>query len=476
MDWADQFAKLSLIYGTSGVFLIDEMGIIQFANLQAQDFFHLPPDRLIGNSIHSIAHNAPRKERTHTDEACPFFQLIVENKPIIRHFDIFWKDRKPFWIEYTINPVQNEFGRKAYVLSFLDAQSALRGRSSYIENEARYKLIFEMSYDPKLILNKDGIVEEGNPVALSFFKEKSVVGKKVFELFPKEGRTQFQKLFSLSKRRPINLTPLYFVLPNGDELFIEMSIFSEFLPGKKLIIFRNTTSKILEQRERDRFLALVGHELKTPLAVIKAFTQLLIKIMSNGQDAKVNRYLQHVNEKTDLLTGLINGMLDAIHLGSGKLPFRDEVTSFDQLVNEIVFELQKTLPDEILRITGSTDSFVNVDKHRFGQVVSNLIMNAIKYSPTSTPIEIERKLDGSTVRLSITDHGIGIPKREQTKLFNPFFRGKSAREGMAKGSGLGLYLARQVVRHYKGGIAVKSAYKKGSTFTIELPVSNKENI
>ncbi|MEP7167237.1 MAG: PAS domain-containing sensor histidine kinase [Candidatus Woesebacteria bacterium] len=476
MEWADRFAKLSLLHASASVFFLDEHGVIQFANEGAQDFFHLPVEKLIGTSIHAVVHKAPRKDRTHAQGACPFTQLIQSNVQVMRHFDIFWRDHVPCWIEYSINPIQDENGTKAYVVSFLDAAIALREKNSFIENEARYKLIFEVSHDSKLILNKDGIIEEANPVALAFFKKNSIIGENVFTLFPKEGKTAFHKLFQSAKRSSVKLAPLNFSHANGDELFVEMSIFSKFLPGKSLIIFRDTTARILEQRERDRFLALVGHELKTPLAVIKAFTQLLIKIIAPTEDARISRYLQHINEKTDLLTGLINGMLDAIYLGSGKLPFHDEVISFDQLVTETVFELQKTLPHEVFEVSGETKSNVKVDKHRFGQVISNLITNAIKYSPVSEPVEIAREVEGTFVRLSIRDHGIGIPKREQAKLFNPFFRGRHAREGTAKGSGLGLYLARQVMRHYRGTIQVESAYKKGSTFTVELPLTQEESV
>jgi PAS domain S-box-containing protein len=470
MDWIDQFAKALIIQGVGGIFLLDESGIIRFANIRALDFFHLTPEDIIGQSVHAVVHQAPRKERTHSHDGCPFIRLIENGEPVIRHFDIFWKDRRPFWMEYTLNPIVSDSGERAFVMSFVDAAAALRGRSSFIENEARYKRIFEVSFDPKVIINREYRVEEANPIAVSFFKRSSVVGENVFDLFPKEGRSLLIKLYRSAKRHPVRLEPVAFVLPDGEELFIEVSVFTEILPGKSLMIFRDTTARVLEQRSREQFLALVGHELKTPLAVIKAFSQLLMKSLGDTSDKKISRYLQHIDEKVNLLTGLINGMLDAIHLGSGKFPFHDQLVSFDELVDETIYEFQKTLPQETIKVVGKTNSVVNVDKHRVSQVISNLIMNAIKYSPEGADIQIESVRDGSTIRLSITDHGPGIPKKEQVKLFNPFFRGKVARQGVAKGLGLGLYLAKQLIRHYKGGIAVQSKYGKGSTFTIELPV------
>lgn len=476
MDWGDHFAKLSLKHAAVGIILLDEQGVVRFVNTQAESFFGMPSAKMEGMHIHNLAHGAPPAQRTHRRLGCQLLDLIGKNKSALRQSDVFWRNHLPFWVEYSIYPLIDEAGTKSFLLSFLDAEVAFRGKKKYLQSRAKYRIVFEMSHDAKVILSSTGTIEEANQAALKFFEKDGLIHENFFELFPKEGKAKLKELWKERHKRKIRLTLLEFIRDTNEELFIEITIIPDVLPEETLVIFRDTTAIIMEQRQRDRFLALVGHELKTPLAVIKAFTQLLQSTTKNLSDPKVDRYLHHINEKTDLLTGLINGMMDAIHLGSGRLQFQDEKIEFDQLTDEIVFESKKMFPKRLIHLKGLTKSQVLLDKQRVTQVITNLIVNAVKYSPSDSIVEIVRSRSNDMVTFSVTDAGSGIPKTEQTKLFLPFFRGRRARSSGTQGLGLGLYLARQVIQHYKGRLTVQSAYGKGSTFTIFLHPSDAESV
>ncbi len=476
MDWGDHFAKLSLKHAAVGIILLDEQGIVRFVNTQAESFFGMPSVKMEGMHIHNLAHGAPPAQRTHRRLGCQLLDLIGKNKSALRQSDVFWRNHLPFWVEYSIYPLVDEVGTKSFLLSFLDAEVAFRGKKKYLQSRAKYRIVFEMSHDAKVILSSSGTIEEANQAALKFFAKDGLIHENFFELFPKEGRGKLKDLWKERHKKKIRLHLLEFIRDTNEELFIEITIIPDVLPEETLVIFRDTTAIIMEHRQRDRFLALVGHELKTPLAVIKAFTQLLQSTTKKMNDPKIDRYLHHINEKTDLLTNLINGMMDAIHLGSGRLQFQDEVVNFDELTDAIVFESKKMYPDRAIHMKGTTKCLVLVDKQRLTQVISNLITNAIKYSPEKSSVEIVTTHTPGTVSFSITDKGRGIPKSEQIKLFLPFFRGRQARLSGTQGLGLGLYLARQVIHHYKGEMRVESAYGKGSTFSINLPSQSYETL
>ncbi len=225
---------------------------------------------------------------------------------------------------------------------------------------------------------------------------------------------------------------------------------------------------------RAEFLSIASHELKTPLTSLKIQNQLLFSDLK----AKPNSTYSHqqvlsiairTEKQINRLQGLVDDMLDIARIRSGNLPLKKQPMSLSDLVYEISERMnpqfiQAGAPIPKLHLCLS--AWGNWDKLRLDQVISNLLINAIRYG-NKKPVRIELKSDEKTCHLIVEDHGIGIPEEKQNSIFNPFERTIDA--DSVSGLGLGLFITQAIVLAHQGRISVKSTPGTGSTFTIELP-------
>jgi signal transduction histidine kinase len=182
---------------------------------------------------------------------------------------------------------------------------------------------------------------------------------------------------------------------------------------------------------------------------------------------KISEFAMRMDQQIKHVLQMINEMLDITKIETGRLTYHDEVFDIGELVEEIVKDQQMTTDTHTISLSVKTHTKLTGDRYRIGQVIINLISNAIKYSPNATKIHVSAKKTPSTVVISIQDFGPGISKEDQSKLFQPFFRAKKT--SSAKGTGIGLFISNQIVERHAGRIQVKSTVGKGSIFTIELP-------
>ncbi|MEO6508979.1 MAG: HAMP domain-containing sensor histidine kinase, partial [Patescibacteria group bacterium] len=181
--------------------------------------------------------------------------------------------------------------------------------------------------------------------------------------------------------------------------------------------------------------------------------------------------LDKMNAQLDKLTSLIADLLDATKIESGKLQMNQEKFSFDELVTEIVEEIQRTTEKHVITIKGKSNTNITADRERTGQVLTNLISNAIKYSPHSEKIIIEPSVENKKfIMLCVKDFGVGIPKDKQNHVFERFYRVSGPKEITFPGLGLGLYISAEIVKRQGGRIWVESEEGIGSTFCFSLPL------
>ncbi|WP_207536183.1 PAS domain-containing sensor histidine kinase [Desertivirga arenae] len=225
--------------------------------------------------------------------------------------------------------------------------------------------------------------------------------------------------------------------------------------------------KIL-QKQKDNFLGIASHELKTPVTSIKAYTQVLEAMLRTDGDAKKAALVNKMDLQLNKLTSLIGDLLDVTKIQTGRMQFNDASFDFNTLIQEIIEELQRTTKHELvpkLEFEGS----VFADRDRIGQVITNLISNAIKYSPQADKVIIYSRADGNNVRLCVQDFGIGIPANKRERVFEQFYRVSGTKEHTFPGLGLGLYISSEIVKREGGEIWVSSTEGKGSTFCFCLP-------
>jgi signal transduction histidine kinase len=224
--------------------------------------------------------------------------------------------------------------------------------------------------------------------------------------------------------------------------------------------------------EKDEFISMASHELKTPVTTLKGFTQLLLMNFEKEENKPVVGMLRTMDNQISKLTRLITDLLDATKLNAGQMQYEEVDFDFNALVKETVFEMQLTTHDHKIEIKPGANGHVKGDRNRIGQVLANLISNAIKYSGRSQRIIITTAVENDTITCSVEDFGIGIPVEKQATLFTRFFRVSDDKTNTFPGMGLGLYISIGIIKKHNGRIWVKSEVDKGSTFCFSLPLNH----
>lgn len=223
------------------------------------------------------------------------------------------------------------------------------------------------------------------------------------------------------------------------------------------------------QQQKDNFLGIASHELKTPLTSLKLYSQFLEKNLRKKEDNSNAMVALKMDEQINKLNNLINDLLDVTKIQNGKILLNHSEFDFDALVHEVVTEQQMSTKQKIDLNTENIGT-VSGDRNRIYQVMSNLINNAIKYSPESDKILITTKLkENKTVIFSVKDYGIGIPENKTDRVFEQYYRVSGSKEHTFPGLGLGLYISSEIIKRSGGKIFVNSVEGKGSDFCFEIP-------
>lgn len=233
-------------------------------------------------------------------------------------------------------------------------------------------------------------------------------------------------------------------------------------------LYKNAQSAI---RLRDDFISMASHELKTPITSLKAYAQILERQFRKKGDEDASANLGKINAQLNKLTRLVTQLLDISRLESGRMELREELFTVDDLVKEIVEMMARTTDMHDIVIDGQTSRQVFADRDRIGQVLINLIANAIKYSPQKSRITVTSKAGNGFVTIAVIDSGIGIDKKHQDRIFDRFYQIDDPLGKTYPGLGIGLYIAKSIVSTYGGQLHVKSAPGEGSVFSFTLPFS-----
>jgi signal transduction histidine kinase len=231
---------------------------------------------------------------------------------------------------------------------------------------------------------------------------------------------------------------------------------------------QNTQLRESEQLKSE-MIAVASHEVRTPLSSVLGFTKLLLKEDSDVETRR--RYLGIVEAQAERLAALLDDFLTLDRLEKGQLGMRDELVDMRAVLQDQVQLYEAESEGHHLELQAPEDSLpVRGDPARLAQVVGNLLSNAIKYSPGGGIVEVVAERSNRTVRVSVNDEGLGIPDEQQDRIFTKFFRGTAVDSGIP-GSGLGLAFSRAVAEAHGGRITFASTAGEGSTFSLELPVS-----
>lgn len=230
-----------------------------------------------------------------------------------------------------------------------------------------------------------------------------------------------------------------------------------------------TQEKSLEKRKND-FVNMTSHELKTPITSMKLYVDSLYKRIQQSRDERGLKMITGIKNQTERLQELVNDLLDVTRIQTGKLHFNREEFKLEELLSETVEMLQDTTQKHQILIKGKSNYKVYGDRFRIYQVITNLITNAIKYSPEGKEIIVRVKKEAQKVVISVQDFGIGISKSQQKKVFERLYQVNDSTEKTYPGLGMGLFISKEIVKRHKGSIWVEGEEGKGSTFYFTLPL------
>ena len=307
--------------------------------------------------------------------------------------------------------------------------------------------------------DKDSLlyIQQNNPVSNYLVSDnflKLFVNWKV-ALFDKEGKS-IEQLVGKEKQ-------LYLMLFAGIIIVILIGI---------VVMVRAVIHESEISRMKSEFVSSVSHELKTPLALIRLFGETLESGIVNDEK-KRREFYSIIRKESERLTHLINNVLDFSRMDTGSKEYNFKEADIVEVVRSTLeaykfhirdngFKIESELPDETIPL--------KIDKDAISQVLLNLLNNAVKYSEENKYILVKVCRNSNSAWISVTDHGVGIPKEELKKIFDKFYRMSTAKTRETQGTGLGLTLAKHVIEAHGGTIEVESEIGKGSKFTVSIPL------
>ena len=249
---------------------------------------------------------------------------------------------------------------------------------------------------------------------------------------------------------------------------------SGFISGL-VAVLHDATEQEKEERERRLFVSNVSHELRTPLTSVKSYLEALDDGALNEEIAP--NFIKVSLDETNRMMRMITDLLALSRIDNKSTQLNVEMTNFTAFMTYILnrfgqIKSQETNPGksyEIIRDYPVNSIWVEIDTDKMTQVIDNILNNAIKYSPDGGKITVSMKTTDTQLIVSISDQGLGIPKKDLPLIFDRFYRVDKARSRAQGGTGLGLSIAKEIVKQHNGFIWAKSEYGKGSTFTIVLP-------
>ncbi len=334
--------------------------------------------------------------------------------------------------------------------------------------------LYENAPVPYFTINSEGLIIGCNKSALRFFgvEPKEIAGKNFFAFADKEDLELGDKLLNYFKSDiPINKQEFRMITKNSGMKWVSLSIFltSNFSSGEKnglVTTFDLTEQKKLDQAKTE-FVSLASHQLRTPLATVKWFTEMLASGDLGELNEKQKDYIKRMMTVNSDMNDLVETLLNVSRIEIGTLKIEKQEVEIVPLIDGIVLELQSQVSKKQIEIKKNfaSSSKISSDPKLLRIIVQNLITNAIKYNKDGGTITID--FDGKNI--SVTDTGLGIPKADQDRVFSKLFRASNVGNvSSGQSTGLGLYLVKSIIESLGGSISFVSEENVGSTFTLTI--------
>jgi PAS domain S-box-containing protein len=418
-------------------------------------------------------------------------QQIIESVKIgnrVEHYETIRKTKNgnQMSILLSVFPIKDGKGN---VIGISKIARDITDQKNADEKQAILAAIVSSSDDAIISKTLEGIITSWNHSAQIMFgyTEAEAIGKHISLIIPHERIGEEALIIEkIRKGEKLDHFETIRVAKDGREINLSLTVSPVKNKNGQIIgaskVARDITAKVeLEQQRKlyieklkelnkykDEFMAMASHELRTPLTVIKANLQLLEQVMTTDTNIDfVTKTLKQVNK----LTELVDNLLDISKIQAGKL--RLNYSNFDMniLLKETIDGIQRTTTShKIIFNENNRPVLANADKERIEQVITNMLINAIKYSPDSKNIFVSTDTKEDKIITSVKDSGIGIPKEDLENIFSSFYRVQGLSSTFS-GSGIGLYISSEIIKRHGGDIWVESEVGKGSIFYFSIPAA-----
>ncbi|HZE87884.1 MAG TPA: ATP-binding protein [Methylomirabilota bacterium] len=353
---------------------------------------------------------------------------------------------------------------------------------------AKDEAILDSIGDGMIVTDEMGKIILMNIVAAQLVEVDPIVvkGKQIFEIFNLyDDRNNLIRLenrpmhVALQNGRKVTQSAAFF-LKNGKKISLGLTAAPVMQQGE-IIGAIETIRDITKEKEIDRmkteFISLASHQLRTPLSAIKWFSEML----TSGDGGPLNQeqadFAKNIADSTERMIQLVNSLLNISRIESGRIIIAPQPTDLGQLVQGIIIDLKAKIEERQQAVLISFHEElpkINIDPRLIRQVYLNLLTNAIKYTPKGGEIHVFISRKNDEIISQVSDNGYGIPKHQQGKLFEKFFRGENIAKIETDGTGLGLYLTKIIIESSKGRIWFSSEEGKGTSFFFSMPTSGME--
>ena len=376
-----------------------------------------------------------------------------------------------------------------------DNTSSLENKLSAVESKS--DVVINAIDDGVLAISKDGNIELINPSAQQIigWDQGDALGlnwKSVLKLVTSDGKDvedlENPIVQSLSKNQPTHNDKLFLLTSSEKRILVSIVSSPVGTDGEGIIVvFRDITKEKAEEREQAEFISTASHEMRTPVASIEGYLGLALNPATAHIDEKARDFITKAHESAQHLGRLFQDLLDISKVEDGRMKNNPKIINVNEFLKDIFDGLATKASEKQLNYIFMPDIidegkekslqpifYANIDPDHFREVVSNLIENAIKYTP-SGEVVVNITGDDKQISVSVKDSGIGIPAEDIPHLFQKFYRVDNSDTREIGGTGLGLYLSRRLAEAMSGNLRVESKYKEGSTFYLEIPRMNSSD-
>ena len=370
-----------------------------------------------------------------------------------------------------------------------DNTSSLKNKLSAVESKS--DVVINAIDDGVLAISKDGNIELINPSAQQSigWDQGDALGlnwKSVLKLVTSDGKDvedlENPIAQSLSKNQPTHNDKLFLLTSSEKRILVSIVSSPVGTEGEGVIVvFRDITKEKAEEREQAEFISTASHEMRTPVASIEGYLGLALNPATAHIDEKARDFITKAHESAQHLGRLFQDLLDISKVEDGRMKNNPKIINVNEFLKDIFDGLATKANEKQLNYIFMPDIidegkekslqpifYANIDPDHFREVVSNLIENAIKYTP-SGEVVVNVTGDDKQISVSVKDSGIGIPAEDIPHLFQKFYRVDNSDTREIGGTGLGLYLSRRLAEAMSGNLRVERKYKEGSTFYLEIP-------